>query len=338
MVANQYFARYPVIQVRPYGLLVYERTEWFIKKRKEDREPANHNPNRFQNKADGKVKSYTGKLSPYARKKLKRSIQLLVASSVPKEAPNFKNGKLFKFKVNFITLTLPASQGQISDKTLKSQCLDNFIKRCKRKYKLKSYVWRAERQGNGNLHFHIITDCYIHYEKMRNDWNSCLHALGFIDRFKEKNGHSNPNSTDIHAITGIKNLTQYFCKYMAKDELTQEKAMNIPHKSHSYKMIRRSKHKLYLKACKTEKECLIEGKVWDCSKNLKVKKNCELLLESEVRHQWETALNDPEVKTVGNNIFTILLCDDQQFNKYVVGTLRERWLEYLAMIRGDMAA
>ncbi len=325
------------MQIKPYGLLTYERTEWFIKPRKKDRPLITSNNRSKQNNADGTVKGYTGKLSAYSRKRLKKAIQLIVASSIPKEAPNFKTGKTYKFKVNFITLTLPSPQGSITDKSIKTQCLDPFIKRLKRKYKLNSYVWRAERQGNGNLHFHMITDCWIHYEKMRNDWNDCIGKLGFIEEFKKKHGHSNPNSTDIHSITRIKNLSQYFSKYMAKDELTQEAAMNIPHASHAYGLPKPSKKKVYWKVCKKEVDCLIEGKVWDCSKNLKTKNTCEVLLESDALDTWQKVSADPEVRRKSELVFTILFLEADQFDRYVTGGLRERWLSYLAVIRGDVS-
>jgi hypothetical protein len=323
------------MQVKPYGLLVYERTEWLQTPRKKDKNLITSTNRSKQNNADGTIKGYTGKLSAYSKKRLKKAIQLIVASSLPKEAPLFKTKGTYKFKVNFITLTLPSPQGNISDKEIKTRCLDPFIKRLKRKNNLKSYVWRAERQGNGNLHFHFITDCWIHYEKLRNDWNDCLRPLGFIDKFKEKNGHNNPNSTDIHSITRIKNLSQYFSKYMAKDEITQEAAMNIPYRSHKYKLLKKSSKKIYLKACKKEADCLIEGKVWDCSKNLKTKNTCEFLLETEALDTWNKCRLDPEIEYKNMLVATILFLRTDQFEYYVRGSIREKWLSYLSVIRGD---
>jgi NDP-sugar pyrophosphorylase family protein len=58
--------------------------------------------------------------------------------------------------------------------------------------------------------------------------------LGYIDRFKEKNGHDNPNSTDIHSLKSVQNPSAYITKYMTKAD--QERKM--------------------------------EGRVWGSSKNL----------------------------------------------------------------------
>lgn len=242
-------------------------------------------------------------MTPFAKKKLKRAIQLMVASSKEKEATNFKTGKLFKFKVNFVTLTLPGPQGTITDKQLKKECLDNFIKRIKRKLKLNNYIWRAERQKNGNLHFHMVTDTYLHYEKIRNDWNDCLNKFGFIDRFEAKHGHRNPNSTDVHAVWKVKNLTQYFVKYMSKGNSEGD---------------------------------IIEGKLWDCSAALKTKKNCEFVLEGETFDQWTKAIEDTKNEVKNDTNFCIIFLNASQFSKYVTGNLLKRWNEYLAIIRGEL--
>ena len=301
--SNQYYVKYPVLQVRPWGLLAYDRIEWLISRRKKDRPTKHQFHHSSPDQPDTTPQAYTGTLTPYAKKKLKRAISLMVASAKDKEAPNFKTGGTFKFKVNFITLTLPGPQGKISDKEIKKHCLDNWIKRAKRKHKLNSYVWRAERQKNGNLHFHIITDTWIHYEKIRNDWNDVCNHFGWIDKFEAQHGHRNPNSTDVHAVWKVKNLTQYFIKYMSKNSPEQD---------------------------------VIQGKLWDCSKNLKTKKNCEVLMESEALEQWTKASEDPECELKSDANYAIIFLSPDKFDKYVTGELRARWMEYLAIIRGDI--
>ena len=300
MIANQYYVGYPVLQVRPYGLLVYERKEYHYKPSRKGVpliQQGNHS-NQFGTASGNK--QYTGVLTAYARKRLKRAIQLLVASAKEKEAPNFKTGKLFKFKVNFVTFTLPCPQGNVTDREIKKRCLDNWIKRARRKYKLNNYVWRAERQKNGNLHFHMITDTWIHYEKIRNDWNDLLNHFGYIDTFEQKHGHRNPNSTDVHAVWKVKNLSQYFIKYMTKGG---------------------------------EEKDQINGKLWDCSKALKTKENCEFLLESEALATWNATTTDTQVQQKHDSNFSIAFLSPTQFQYYIKGQLLECWNSYLARIR-----
>lgn len=184
---------------------------------------------------------YTGILTPSAKKKLIKAINLLIAISEPKKAIHFDTKKEFMFRINFITLTLPGPQGQVTDKELKQKCLKQWLETWKDRLPGMSYVWRAERQKNGNLHFHLLTDRYIHYKEIRDTWNAALGSTGLVERFREKHGHSHPNSTDVHAVKAIRNLAAYIAKYMSKTESTSQP---------------------------------IDGRVWDCSRNLKRKDMC----------------------------------------------------------------
>lgn len=226
----------------------------------------------------------------------------MVATAKEKTAPNFKTGKHFKFKLNFITFTLPAAQNEIGDKQIKKY-LDSWIKRAKRKYNLRSYVWRAERQANGNLHFHMITDTYIHYQALRNDWNSILYPSGLITRYQERNGKKQPNSTDIHAISQIKNLTSYFIKYMSKEHKEGEKK--------------------------------IDGKIWDCSTNLKTKKNCSMMLEGENYECWQKISTDDSFDRINDCNFTILFIPPDKWGILFIPAWLEKWKEYLEEVRSS---
>lgn len=312
---------YPVLQIRPYGLLVYEHKEfsksWGLKRDGSKKE----------------VIGYTGRLTPYSKKKLKRAINLMVCSAVEKEAPNFKTGKTFKFKVNFLTFTLPASQEGIEDRTIK-RCLDNWIKRAKRKHNLNSYVWRAERQANGNIHFHMITDTWIHYQDIRDDWNSVLRETGLVNKYKEKHEKlsltqylklypptekvskasriasykvgratkwESPNSTDVHAVWKVRNLTQYFVKYMSKEHKDGEEPIN--------------------------------GKIWDCSKNLKTKTNCWMMLEGTAQENFDYLARREDIERINDPNFTILFVPREKWEQYICKELREKWIKYLDDIR-----
>lgn len=291
---------YPVMQVRPYGLLLYERHEYDFPQYHYKSENGNLYDVETGEQKEINKNLYTGQITEYSRKRLKRAINLLVATAEEKEAINFKTGKKFKFKVNFITLTLPAPQKDVTDKQLKKEAFDPFIKRIKRKHNLNNYVWRAERQKNGNLHFHILTDTYIRYDNIRDNWNSCLRKWHFIDDFKEKFGHAKPNSTDVHSIQKIKNVAAYVVKYMSKE---------------------------------SEEKDTIEGKIWDCSKPLKHKGNCELLFQKEQNEIWEAALSEKESKEIRGDKFTLLLLSSYALQKVLKGETAEVWHEYKNCIR-----
>jgi hypothetical protein len=230
---TNYFPPIPVLQIRPGALLCYDV---FTHKSGRYRDLI-----KIPNLEPEAPQLYTGKLSDYARKNLKFAINLLIEQAKWKEVQHPSTGKFYSFKVNFITLTLSAKQRDVSDKTIKNQMLAPWIRIMRDTFKLRSYVWRAERQRNGNIHFHFITDTYILYSDIRDNWNSQQAKFHFIDEFRNRNNSEFPNSTDVHSVQQIRNLAAYLVKYMSKDEKGLES---------------------------------IEGKVWDCSSNLKTKERC----------------------------------------------------------------
>jgi hypothetical protein len=148
------------------------------------------------------------------------------------------------------------SSNQIhTDNEIKSNLLNQFLIEAKNKWKVKNYLWRAEKQKNGNIHFHILTDKFIPWNELRNVWNRIQNKLGYVDSYREemlefhKGGFqvreallakwdyksqikaykagcasdwNNPNSTDIHSLRLISDTKAYVMKYVAKDEQAGE--------------------------------------------------------------------------------------------------------------------
>lgn len=154
-------------------------------------------------------------MSLKARKRIEVALQWLLFISKPKRITAADTGKSFSFKINFITLTLPANQ-QHSDEDIKQVCLKNFLDRMAKTHGLNNYIWRAEAQANGNIHFHLTTDIYVHYNEIRRVWNECCELLGYVSEYEKKWHNRNPNSTDVHSIKHVKNLAAYLSKYISK--------------------------------------------------------------------------------------------------------------------------
>jgi hypothetical protein len=172
-------------------------------------------------------RTVTGLLSKNAKKRLKRAISWFVYLSKEKIAINPSTKKPFKFKLAFITLTLPSKQIH-DDKIIKSVCLNQFLSEMRQFYDLKNYVWRAEIQQNGNIHFHITIDSFIHYGIINRVWNRCTEKLGYVSRARKRLGKDkswSPNSTDIHSVRKIHNITAYLCKYFTNEKHNHERIM-----------------------------------------------------------------------------------------------------------------
>lgn len=116
----------------------------------------------------------------------------------------------------FVTLTLPTTQIH-SDIEIKRRCLMPFLQECKSCYGLKYYFWKAETQLNGNIHFHLILDTFIHYKKLQTAWNAHLNSLDYINAFAEKHGHYAPPTTHVEILKDVQQACCYVLKYVTKD-------------------------------------------------------------------------------------------------------------------------
>ncbi|MBS9768401.1 MAG: hypothetical protein KGV44_12815 [Flavobacteriaceae bacterium] len=131
---------------------------------------------------------------------------------------NYDKSKSYKEQkfVTFVTLTLPMSQ--LHSDTVFRRLQTRFIENLQKTYNVDYYVWKAEAQQNGNIHFHLLIDRFVDKTVIQNLWNSQLDKYGYIDRFEKKHGHRNPPTTKIHGLVKIKNTVSYIMKYMTKVE------------------------------------------------------------------------------------------------------------------------
>lgn len=283
---------YEIIQLRPNQLLLYTYVEQEYRTKKQQSYGL-----ALGNTANAK---YTGLLTPSAKNKLKLAINLLVAQSTWKEATNYDLNRTFKFRINFITLTLSAPQGDITDKEIKHRCLNTFLTRAKKLWGMDTYVWRAEKQKNTNIHFHITTDVYIHYRDLCRVWNECQELLGFVTRYRERNKNSNPNSTDVHAVKDIKNLAAYLVKYMSKGEKDAQ---------------------------------VLDGKVWGCSHNLLKPKRYEIEAYGSAREHFARITSSHKERTFTTDYCTFVTLDEDTFLREIPEEWRTEYLNYLASVK-----
>jgi hypothetical protein len=116
----------------------------------------------------------------------------------------------------FITLTLASDQLHC-DKTIKRELLNQFLIKAKRNYRVNNFVWKSELQKNGNIHFHLFSEGHTPHEQLRLDWNEVQQKLGYVERANNYHEGYNPNSTDIHELKKIRNVSAYVGKYMSKE-------------------------------------------------------------------------------------------------------------------------
>jgi hypothetical protein len=281
----------PVMQLRPGCILLYDQFDGYRKSR-DGAQTLNFN-------SKEKPEKYTGKLNEKSKSKLRFALNLLVAQAKWKQVENPTTGKMYKFKVNFITLTLSAPQREVSDKVIKSKMLFPWIRTMRDSHGLRSYVWRAERQKNGNIHFHFTTDTYIPYDSIRDSWNFQQAKFHFIDEFRRKNKSAYPNSTDVHSVMNVRNLASYLVKYMSKDEKGLE---------------------------------TIEGKVWDCSTNLKTTERVCFEIDGPTFKMVDSILASKKFRSFDNDHCRIVALSEKDMRSYLPAKMTREYRAWLQRV------
>jgi len=224
--------------IRPSQVFFYTDTSGVPKKRTKESEA-----NSLENLKHNRTKTFSKKAQKRCISACEKLISIETFGRFGKNSHLFKNAS-----VTFVTLTLPVINSKLNDFELKKR-LNKFLIYIERQIGKFEYVWKAERQKNGNLHFHLLINRKIHWQIIRSNWNICISELvneysdkmkklslnEYIDlRKKERNfnldkckkayykavkeGWKNPNTTDIHSIYLLKNIISYVSKYISKDE------------------------------------------------------------------------------------------------------------------------
>lgn len=167
-----------------------------------------------QDQLNKKYKPYSSFGKCAKRNLLKTLTNWCLTQIIGNEIIGFHNSKSLR-KHTFATLTLPFAQSHC-DKTIKRECLNKTLIYLQRHHRVKNYLWKSEVQNNGNIHFHVLFDQYLPHQELRAIWNKSLEPLNYIEWFKQKWNHDNPNSTDIHSLKKRKNIQAYISKYVSK--------------------------------------------------------------------------------------------------------------------------
>jgi hypothetical protein len=192
----------------------------------------------------------TGEISVKGKRRLLTALDWMLLISQDKKINGKKGKGKFRYKLAMLTLTLPSKQVH-DDCFIKKHMLGSFLDWLRKEYNCQLYIWKAEKQENGNIHFHLIINKYIHHAEINKKWNSINAIHGYIDAFRKnmqqfhssgfnsatwsgdkrtlaeryeaykegvKTNWSNPiASSDIHSLHKIKNARAYLGKYISKN-------------------------------------------------------------------------------------------------------------------------
>lgn len=185
-------------------------------------------------------------VSDSTRKKIATAARALSWSAVPRKIRNHK-GEIVTHLISFITLTLPAAQ-EHDDAFITKEILGTFLDRCRKLGIFKNYVWRAEKQQNGNIHYHLLSDSFASFSTIKKMWLIALRLHGYLQRFTEKfssmsfaeycrqnfnkgkhpekvaaayaagtrSGWQNPPCCDVRSVDSTEGVSRYIGKYISK--------------------------------------------------------------------------------------------------------------------------
>lgn len=120
-----------------------------------------------------------------------------------------------------ITLTLPSVQTE-SDNVVKRKYLNVWLQNLERVHKGINWLWVAESQNNGNIHFHVVVDRWVQFEWVRRSWNRVMNNGDYIDTYERKFGNRNPPSVNVHGQKAMGNPAAYITKYLTGDKFVRE--------------------------------------------------------------------------------------------------------------------
>ena len=124
--------------------------------------------------------------------------------------------------LTFITLTLTSKQ--VYEDSSYNKLLNIWLTRMRKDYKNFEYLWVAEKQKNGNIHYHIVTNTYVSISKCNYYWCLILQNSGHKVNMPTKlSSKSSSNPVDVERIDmrgsdWIKKISFYMTKYVTKND------------------------------------------------------------------------------------------------------------------------
>lgn len=190
--------------------------------------------------------TYQGKVTSGSAKRIRKACDLLIQLSPLVWIKNPITGRQVSHTLSFITLTIPEQDQKYEANEGHKYLLEPFIRRMREKHGMTTYIWKAEFQQNGMLHYHITTRAWILHSDIKETWNNLLHKNHLLDYHYQKYGNHTPPSTQIKKVYKNKKLESYLQKEISK----------------------------------VQNDKTTDGKIWDCSLNLKQARSFTTIMES----------------------------------------------------------
>lgn len=265
---------------------------------------------RAENMKAQRSKAYSGRLSPGARKRLRKSITLITQACPRRQIYNPISKRTYDHTLSFLTLTVSDSAKNYTSREVYRSCLKDFLRWLTRTKGVKLYVWVAELQKRGQIHYHIVFPDFVPWQQIRQKWNYLQLKAGYLAGFREKYGHTNPNSVDIHSTRHVKDINAYLLKYMSKGSTqTEQEGKN-----------------------QTEQPLVMDGKIWDCAVVLKTAKYFETEYDSYIQDAIKQELDAGRAYVSSTDHCTIVHLFRAKPEHLLPLSARIRWQQYFTSL------
>lgn len=238
------------------------------------------------------AKTYSGKVTLHTKKRISKAINIMLQSLPKQTIKNPITRRKEIFKINFITLTIHADERKLTPKEAYKLLFKPFLQWLTKTIGVTTYIWKAEFTKKGQIHYHITTGTWIHWKQIRNKWNYILAKNNMLDKYISKHHHANANSTDVHKVYKIRNISAYLHKELTKT---------------------------------LQNETTTSGKLWDCSTNLKGQKyfqvpfdtTHEIILAKIMKTMHLTELSGDQFTLIkGNKNLSKSMLTDKELSQY----------------------
>jgi hypothetical protein len=269
---------------------------------------------RMENMRQQAKKAYSGAMTQGSRKRLAKAITIMCQATKPRWITNSVSNKMNYHRFAFITLTV-SSPHNITARKAYDDLLSHFLDWMTRTVgaknpAAKTYVWKAELQKRGQIHYHITTPAFIHMHAIRDKWNDLQRRAGLLDEYAAKHLHYNAPSTDIKETRSVRRADKYLIKELAKSV----DAIEVEVREKVLQMVERgeldaSRIDEKIEKLRTEKLSTV-GKIWGCSGDLAgvgYFTLSETLRHGRMIDQW---IREGKARKVSDDFFAVVILED----------------------------
>lgn len=233
-----------------------------------------------------------GFVSNKAATRIKNAVNWMLLLTDKKRIYSKKERSTFTFYLNFITLTLPEDQKH-TDEELKEVLLIPFIEWMVKTQDAKMWFWKAERQSNGRIHFHITSHVFIHWKSIRKKWNYLLAKNGYYKVFQDGTKKDSVSGTDIRAAKNAEQVGSYLSKYASKNDMIKLKIRRPVGLPAPHVELNKVSHIVPNYSSWSVLKRPVDGRLWACSYNLS-KINLTYYFEEWGIDGWNDLMEDSD--------------------------------------------